>query len=142
MSTIKHSRDTTLNSSSKTILTCPAASLCEVLQIHVDFTSTATVGNRLITMEIYDDTNTLVSDYYAGALQAASLDHHYLFAQGIYRETTFVNGELQCPFPFETILLPGWYCKIADSNAVDAAADDMITNIIYRQGNLSEVDEV
>lgn len=144
---IKHLRDATANDSDKIVLTAPNTNtnrkLIEILQVHVVLTSTATVGNRQLVMHIQDDTDTIVADYHAGAVQAASLERHYAFAQGVYRETSFVDGSIQVPFPVEgTVLLPGWDLRIYDSGAVDAAADDMTVDVIYREVNLTDVAKV
>lgn len=147
MATIKHLRDSTANDSDKIVLTAPNTNtnrkMIEILHVHVVLVSTATVGNRQLIMSIQDDTDTLVTDFHAGATQAASLTRHYGFAQGVYRETSFVDGSIQIPFPTEgTVLLPGWDLRVYDSGAIDAAADDMTVDVIYREVNLTDVQGV
>lgn len=133
MGVIKHKRVTSTNDSNVEVLTCPARSMIEILQVHVVFTSTATVGNRQVRLKVQDEGDTLVSDFSAGSTQAASLTVHYVFARGVYRETAVVDSEIHCPFPFGTVLLPSWDLAVLDNAAIDAAADDMVINIIYEE---------
>lgn len=142
MPTIKHIRDATANDSDKTVLTCPANKVIEILSVHIVLTSTATVGNRQILARVQDDTDTLVGDFHAGAVQAASNTYHYVYGPGVYRETSFVDGSIQCPFPRETILLPGWDLRVYDSAAIAAAADDMTVDVVYRESYLGDVESV
>jgi hypothetical protein len=93
-------------------------------------------------MVIYDSTDTIVADYHAGAVQAASLTRHYVYGRGVFRETAFVDTEIHTPFPFGTVLLPGWYVDILDNAAVDAAADDMTVNVIYHETDHNNGDAV
>jgi hypothetical protein len=141
---IKHTRDATANDSDKIVLTAPNTNgnrkMIEILQVHIVNVTTATAGNRQIVMHIQDDTDTIVADYHAGSTQAASLTRHYVFGQGVYRETSFVDGSIQCPFPAEgTVLLPGWDLRVYDSGAIAAAADDMTVDVIYREVDLGDV---
>lgn len=92
---------------------------------HLILVSTATVGNRQILMRVDDPNGNMLFDTHAGNVQAASVTRHYLFLQGIYRETSFVDGELQVPFPQDCWLGPGFTLRFYDATAVDAAADDM-----------------
>lgn len=121
---VKSGFDSDLNDSSKTF-TVPAGETWELLFAHVKFTSTATVGNRLVICEIKDAGGNVITDIVAGAVQAASNTYHYNFAQGVYRETSFTNGEMHTPIPQNIFMLPGWTMTFDDQNAVDAAADDM-----------------
>lgn len=135
MSLVKHTRVTSTNDSDATVLTAPEGYIYEILHGHVSYTSTATVGNRQIILGVYDADDVLVSDIHAGAVQAASNTYHYLFSRGVYRETSVVDTSLHAPIPFGLVLLPGWYLRVRDSAAIDAAADDMVINVVYRQVN-------
>ena len=120
-------RDATLNSSSKTF-TVPDGEMWHLNWVRATFTSTATAGNRTIELDIIDESSNVFLSLTAGAVQAASTTVDYNFLQGIYRETTVINGELQVPFGLDTWLPAGWSMKIFDSAAIDAAADDMIVS--------------
>jgi hypothetical protein len=131
--TIKNQYDDTENENSKDF-TVPAGMEWKIHWVHVRYTSTATVGNRQIRMTILDDEGTprVRFDVHAGAVQAASLERHYEFMQGIYRETSFVDGALQVPMPHCLRLEPGWTLRIADASDVDAN-DDMVASLQYEE---------
>lgn len=124
--------DATLNNSNKTF-TVPDGEMWHLNWARIVFTTTATVGNRLITLEIIDQSSNVLMSLAAGAVQAASATVDYNFLQGIFRETTVANGEIQVPFGQDTWLPAGWTLRILDTNAVDAAADDMIVSIQYKR---------
>ena len=100
---------------------------------HVELATTATVGDRLLSLVMTDENGNELFDYNVGSLQAASLVYHYDFMPGIYRETvnttavgSGVDGTIECPFPVDLEWRPDWTLTFKDKNAVDAAADDMI----------------
>lgn len=124
--------DSTANDSDKSWVV-PDNEVWKLLYLHVLLVTTATVGNRQLTMEILDASSNIILDLTAGAVQAASLTRHYGFIQGIYRETTFVADELQVPMPKDCYLGPGWTLRIYDETAVDAAADDMTVAFAFER---------
>lgn len=128
--TILHTYDDTANDSDKSFVV-PAGRIWTLKWAHVRLTTTATVGNRQLRMQVQDDSANTVFDIHAGAVQAASLERHYEFMQGIYRETSFIDGAIQVPMPKCLHLLPGWTLRFKDENAVAAAADDMVVSFMY-----------
>lgn len=141
-SQLKHIRDATANDSDKVVLTAAADKIIEIVCVHAVLASTATAGNRQVLLRIQDETDTLVVDMHAGAVQAASLSRHYIFAQGVYRETSFIDGSIHVPIPPGLALLPGFDLRIYDSAAVDAAADDLTVDVIYRELDHTEADKL
>lgn len=122
---ILHAIDSAANDSDKTV-SVPAGELWQLDWMHVTLVSDATVGNRQIVLELYDQGNVLQADWHAGAVQAASLTRHYMFQQGgNYRETAFVDGEIQIAIPDRLCVPSGWYLRVRDSAAIAPAADDM-----------------
>lgn len=101
---------------------------CNWMRIY--YTSSATVGNRQVRTEIYDGAN-LVWSCSAGAVQAASLSRTYAWMPGIYRETAFIDGGIQVPFPADMTLLPGMKLKVYDSANI-SATDTMVIDIQHR----------
>lgn len=101
--------------------------------IHIILITTATAGNRQIVIEVKDESAQLMYDLHAGAVQAASLTRHYMALPGIYRETAFVDGQIQMALPQKMVLKPGWTIRMYDSAAVDAAADDMTVSFGYEE---------
>jgi hypothetical protein len=124
--------DSTANDSDKT-WTVPGNETWEMNFAHVKLVSTATVGNRIITATISDEDGNELIDLVSGKVQAASATVHYAFLQGIFRETTVVNGELQVPLPRSLFLKPGYTIQFHDSAAIDAAADDMTVSFQYKK---------
>lgn len=127
--------DATANDSDKS-WTVPDNEQWRICHAHVTLVSSATVGNRIVTMSISDASGNALTDLVAGVVQAASVTRHYCFLQGIFRETAFVNSELQVPLPIDCWLNPGWTIRVYDSAAVDAAADDMTVSFVYEKQNL------
>lgn len=105
----------------------PASTQYQVLWIWVELTSTATVGNRQMTIEIQDSAADVIGRWKAGAVQAASLTRNYCFAPSnadltAFRDTTFLMTPIA-----PTLLLPaGYIIRVYDSAAIAAAADDMV----------------
>ena len=122
--------DENLNDSDKTF-TVPASTEWEILSIWVEFTSTATVGNRQLVIELQDSSSDVIGQIRVGAVQAASLTRYYQLGQGLgveltsFRDTDF----LMTPLP-KVILSASYVIRIYDNNAVDAAADDMICQLL------------
>lgn len=120
-------RDAAANDSDKTILTVPAGKIAEIRSLSVALTSTATVGNRNILIEIGDGTN-VVGRYTVNVNQAASLTYYYDFTPGMTRFATAPYLQNNIP---ASILLAGYTVRVYDSAAVDAAADDMTVVLHY-----------
>jgi hypothetical protein len=121
---LKNVFDDTANDSDKSWVV-PSKRTWKINWLHVILVTTATAGNRQVTVEIQDADSNVLMHLVAGTVQAASLTRHYGYLQGIYRETSFVGDELQVPIPQDLYLAPGYTLRVYDSAAVDAAADDM-----------------
>jgi hypothetical protein len=121
---ILHKYDATANDSDKSF-TVPNGKTWRLDWAHVILASTADVGNRQIEVQILDASSVLRIDFHAGTTQAANLTRHYVFQPGIFRETAFVDGEIQTAIPMNMILPAGWSVRFYDSAAVAATADDM-----------------
>ena len=103
----------------------------QLLWAHIEYTSTAAVGNRQIKLTMTNNAGAIVADTHAGAVQALGTVRHYFFMQGIYRETAFLVDEIQVPIPSDYIFLPGQNLKIFDVNNV-AAGDSMVVSYARR----------
>lgn len=103
----------------------PDNEMWQVVWAHVILVTTATVGDRELSLDVYDENSEFLIDCFPPVVQAASLTRHYVFQQGIFRETAFAADSIQVPIPHDLYLLPGYTLKIWDRNAVDAAADDI-----------------
>lgn len=138
MSRIISFRDTAANDSDKGIDLSSklssniASSHFELLYALVVLTTSATVGNRLLTISVSDSSGNEIFHTHPGTLQPASKKYHYYLMPGIYREsldTTSVDpgvdGTIQMPIPEEMVWNSDWSVRIYDKYAVDAAVDDM-----------------
>ena len=113
--------------------TVPANRQYQFLSVWVELTTTATAGNRQITIELQDDAADVIGQVRAGIVQAASLTRYYMFSPPLgdlvgFRDTNF----LMTPLPM--IVLPATYVlRVYDSAAVAAGADDMVVQIMVAQ---------
>ena len=122
-------REATANDSDKSFVV-PDNEQWKLNQVYSELTTTATVGNRVMTIEVQDDSSNVVFSMAAGAVQAASGTVKYPFSIGSPRETTAVNGYLSVNLPNDLVLLGGYTLRVYDSAAIDAAADDM--TVVYQ----------
>ena len=121
--------DEALNDSDK-ILTVPADVTWEILSIRVELTTTATVGDRQIVIQVRDGANDVVDEVVAGNIQAASLTRNYHFGVGRSDLTAFRDTD-HLETPTTPWMLPETFdLRIFDNNAVDAAADDMVVQML------------
>lgn len=129
--TVALEADETLNDSDKTI-TVTAGQLWQVLNIRLEFTTTATVGNRQLVIQWRDDSDDIVGEVRAGVVQAASNTYYYEFAPALAdllatRDSTWI----MTPFPPTVFLPAGYDLRIWDNTATDAAADDLVIQMMY-----------
>jgi hypothetical protein len=99
-----------------------------ILSVAVSFTSSATVGNRQLILQVLDSASNVLSTYSAGAVQAASLTNRYNFMPCGAREAAFVNSEINIPIPFDLIVPSGGSIKISDQANIAAGVDTMVVN--------------
>jgi hypothetical protein len=124
--------DTALNDSDKSF-TVPAGKIWRVKWVWVELISTATVGNRQMTIQLQDNTADIIGTIKAGAVQAASITRNYMFSPYAVNLTSFVDTSfLSTPIP-ELILPQNFIIRAFDSTAVDAAADDMVVHLMVEQ---------
>jgi len=119
--------DETADDSDKTVHTVAAKTVSQLLWLWIELTSTATVGNRQLEVQILDGSDDVVARFLVGAVQAASLTRYYLLASGVADMAAFRDTDyLTTPLPPNVYLPEGYDIRVFDNNAVDAAADDMI----------------
>jgi hypothetical protein len=122
--------DVTANDSDKT-LTVPVMTLWQVLWIRVELTTTATAGDRQLAIQILDTGPDVIAEFRPRVTQAASLAYVYQFAPGMAQDTAVYDTDLvTTPLPPTLILDPEFSLRIYDNNAVDAAADDMVVQLM------------
>jgi hypothetical protein len=123
--------DVTAADSDKTF-TVTALKVWLVEAIHVLLTSTATVGNRQMTVDITDDGGNVLARVRAGATQAASLAYSYTFGIGLDKDVAPIALHLTAPLP-QMSLLAGWKIRVYDSAAIAAAADGMTVEMVVAE---------
>jgi len=107
-----------------------AAKQWAIQSIRAELTTTGTGGDRQIVVEIQDDSGDVVSQYIAGAVQAASITRIYHFSSSAADLESFRDPNwLSTPLPL-LLLPPAYVIRVYDNNAVDAAADDLVVQLL------------
>lgn len=87
------------------------------------FQSSATVGNRLLRLEVNNDAGLTVDVAAAGNSQAANLTNRYTWTHRIASFSSLTSGSVFPSYIPSMFLLPGWSIQVRDVNNIDAAAD-------------------
>ena len=132
MSNIARTIITSTDDSNVDVLTAPAGYIYEIMWAYVEYTSTATAGNRLLSMQVVNSSSVVVEKSEAGAVQAASNTYYYNFCRGVAREDAISNNTLTVPFPLGLSLISGDTLRIKDANEIAPAADDMVITAQYK----------
>lgn len=119
----------TNNDDSDATFVVPASTEYEILSIYVTLASTATAGNRLMSVQVLDASDNIIASLVAAVAQAASLTYRYLFGVGLadavaVRDSTYVTVSLPLLF-----LAAGQKLRVFDKAAIAAAADDMTVRV-------------
>jgi len=105
--------------------------------VHVRLSTTATVGNRQIVLEVLTAAADVIFAVYAGVVQAASLVRRYTMHVGSGHDAAFMpaaaEGVAHIPIPNNLTIPAGGSLRIRDSAAIAAAADDMEVTLQYRE---------
>lgn len=143
---IKWLRDATLNDSDKT-WTVPAGHVWELLDIEVAITCTATVGNRSLRFYITDGSDNIVyASRATGNIAASQLGALKLYPGAAYSTTTAAYvaltgaaANIVTVDPLPNVLVPaGYKIRIFDAGSIDAAADDMVVVMHYKDYALKQ----
>lgn len=119
----------TADDSDKTF-TVPASIIWAIQSIWVELTTTATVGARQIEIMFTDGSDDVIGVAHPAVTQAASLTYNYMFGLGlpdlqVLRDSTYLQSSLPMMY-----LPAGYKIRIRDNNAVAAAADDMVVQMM------------
>lgn len=121
-----------LANDSDKIFTVPADTEWEIQSIWVEYTSTVTAGNRIVSVVVMDTASDVIMTITAGVVQAQSLTRYYLFAPEVadlaaFRNTSYLTNT------FPRLVLPaGYQVRVYDAATVDAAADDMVVQMLLK----------
>ena len=116
--------------------TVPAGKQWTIKSIYALLVSTATVGNRILTVLFTKADNTTVLEIRAGVAQAASLTYRYGLFPGAAFNTTVANNFSLTPIPPDFVLPAGYKVRIYDSAAIAAAADDLTLQMLVDESQL------
>ena len=127
--TPKWVRDAALNDSDKTF-TVPAGKVWLMRAIYNKLVTTATVGNRLLSVMFAPD-GTNAETWFSGPNHAASTTQRYRMSfEGVTDDIVVNDGGVIMGFPV-MVLPAGATIRIYDSAAIDAAADDLTVVLHY-----------
>ncbi|KPJ87111.1 MAG: hypothetical protein AMJ53_18615 [Gammaproteobacteria bacterium SG8_11] len=121
--------DEAANDSDKTF-TVTATEEWQIQSIWVELATSGDVGNRQLVIEIQDSGSDVIFQVRAGAVQAASTTYYYAFGPHLI-DLTAVRDTDYLSTPMPALILPaGYIVRIYDNNAVAAAADDMVCQML------------
>jgi len=120
-------RDATANDSDKSF-SVPAGKIWLLKSVWLLLTATATVGNRVIRVEIENVATNPMSRWDIGVNQAASTTYAYLYGPSVPVDVTGSGVSMGTP---EIILTEGMIVRAYDTAAIDAAADDLTVVLHY-----------
>ena len=130
-------QDLALNDSNKPLLvggaTLDVGPAIEILGVRVELTSTATVGNRLVTLRLLDGVADIIGEWDASAVQADTLTVLYEFIPGYPLAGAVVGGQRHEYMPVGLVIGNGQQFVVLDSAAIAVAADDMLVHIRARR---------
>ena len=105
--------------------TIPAGQRWIIRNLILRYIATATVGNRLIGIQLRDPTDLIMAEVRTATVLAASQTATYYFHPGSTRETAFVGAasgaSLVMPMPPDLFLGAGDDLRILDGAAIDGA---------------------
>ena len=128
--------ETLLNDSNKTLDLDAGALLIGNLQafwftsIHLEITLTGTTGTRTFQWQILDDSGDLIYQHGYGSGFNGSAGDSFNIDQAMGNEILTAGSGRRDRMPDRMMLRPDWQIRIRDSAAIDAAADDMIVQIM------------
>jgi len=107
------------------------------LTIWVELTTSATVGNRQLAVQFLDSASDVIGGIVVGAVQAESTTRNYIIGVGLPDLTAFRDTDfLMTPLPENLRLPAGYQVRIYDNKAIDAAADNMIVQMLVLEKSL------
>lgn len=136
-------RDATTNDSDKTF-TVPANKIWEIKSVEATIIASATVGNRLLQIQINNDSPAIlvggkitgnISASVAGGIYAAQCATEGTVARGRIDGGSYGNNAVQSVYnlPVGMRLTAGMSIRVWDTAAIDAAADDMTVVLHYEE---------
>jgi hypothetical protein len=118
-------RDAAADDSSKDF-TVPAGKIWVLSSAFIDYTCTATVGNRSVSIRFLDGSaNVVMRTCVSGAMTASNA-----YELSLWNTAPLLQTGTQRTMPMAEMRLPaGYVIRVFDSAAIDAAADDMLVTL-------------
>jgi hypothetical protein len=123
--------DETLTGSNR-VLTVSAGQEWQILSIWVEYTSTGTVGNRQLSIQVLDNAADIIGVWQPSIVQATNLTYNYYFGIAMpdllgLRDTSY----LITPLPAGLILSAGEQIRIWDNKSINAGGDRLVIQVKY-----------
>ena len=101
----------------------------QLIDVHCAYTASATVGNRIIVLELVNGSSTVIFDFHtSAAITAGQADYHIDFIPGTYRETAFDTAHsIQTPFAAGLIIPAGYTVNVLDSANISASDSETVS---------------
>ena len=116
-----------MDTGTRNYLTVTAGYLWHVLWIWLEVTTTATVGDRQIVVQLQDGAADVIGEFRARITQAASLTYNYMFGPSLAQDLAIYDTNfLTVPLVPGLILQAGQVIRVYDNNNVDADDDIII----------------
>lgn len=134
---LKQITDITLNDSNKTF-TVPENKTWRLLYGNFVLATSADVGNRIMRVDIKDNSLNVLYTTFASAVQAASLTEDY----SLGRFATAAEpraGSHELPIPEDLFLPAGFQISIKDEAAIAATADDLTIFLLVEEYDYSMI---
>ncbi len=111
-------------------LTVPAATEWTIQSIRVELITSADAGARQLAIQVRDAADDIILEMIVGDTQIESLTRIYNFFPGA-PDLTAERDTTSYTTPFPVLVLPtGFDIRVFDNNAVAAAADDMVIQML------------
>lgn len=114
-------------------ISVPKGKVWKIILLGATYTSSATVGNRLVTLSIYNKAGSVAYWQLKESTQAASVAETYNYCETLSLGEQFA-GQHTLPLPPSLVLDEEMFIKIWDTAAVDVA-DTMSMKWIIREYN-------
>jgi hypothetical protein len=121
----------TITGSNK-LITVPAAQEWQILSIWVEYTSTGTVGNRQLSVQVLDNAADIIGVWQPSIVQATNLTYNYYFGIAMpdllgLRDSVYMIT----PLPAGLILSAGQQLRIWDNKSINTGGDRVVLQMVY-----------
>jgi hypothetical protein len=126
----------TITGSNK-LITVPAGQEWQILSIWVEYTSTGTVGNRQLSIQVLDNAADIIGVWQPSIVQATNLIYNYYFGIAMpdllsLRDSIYMIT----PLPAGLILSAGQQLRVWDNKAINAGGDRVVLQMTYAWRNI------